>query len=139
MKKLEILGKKYSVKILNYSNSPLAMFIGLECGEGEDKDLMPITTCLGERYCEYSFVQLNTSFVNINSPDMSKVWEAVRLLGGEPYTKFGSQVYLGSGFVDYPLFMFSEDKLKEYDPEGYEAYRDKWIERIPDAQKEYWG
>ena len=92
----EYNGKEYELRIGAYPMAPLAMFIALqEKGNTDPACERVMTVCLGNYQSELSFVQLGSSFIDINNfPEATQILEATRL--ATPYLKFGEPVEMQS-------------------------------------------
>lgn len=145
-KPINICGRDYILNVGNYPATPVAMY--LELVEADTKEPYCVATVnLGKSYTNYlpneddilgptdSFIQLNTSFLNTNMIPDTFLKEIMEKLDGKFYTRYGQEVVMSTGFVDYPLVSFSPDKLKEYDKEGYDNYEKNWWTSVQKEQK----
>jgi len=116
--------EKVQLEISNYRNNN-GLYIGLNAVGGEDTESYgDITINLDGKAPDYcAYVDIN------NMPELEKFIEENDLGEFMGLTK-------RSGFCEFPLYMFSPDKLRELCPDGMEGYErsigaDKKLEQKP--------
>lgn len=120
--KMQFCGKTVErIAVSSYRSSPVCMALELKSGEGSDV----ITVNLGSDIGNGTIMPRGCAFIDVNNyPELPSFIEENGL--GEPYTRFGSPVTMQSGFVEYPLYRFNENSLKEFDESGYAAYAEDY-------------
>ena len=126
-------GEDMYLKIGTYANAKLAMSLSLETAEGEP--YATISKCFGNIYREGTFVPNCSTFIDTNNCPDSLLKPVFEALGGEQRTVFGTPYSIESGFCEYPMYDFSYNKLKEYDPKGFEAYQKDYADNFGIEQR----
>lgn len=122
------------IDILAYQSDKLVM--GLQLIERKSRDpYATVSVNLGECYRPQTFVPCHATFIDTNNNPISKLQDLFEKTGAEPHTVFGEPYYKASGFCTYPLYDFNAEKLKEFDPKGFEDYEKGYYNEIPAAQR----
>lgn len=114
-----------------YSNSIGGMAIQAYDDEGP---FGTFTVNLVERPIQpYDALPKNCAYLDTNNmPDLPEILQKEGL--AEPVLFQGEPVSRDSGYCTYPLYEFDVDKLKEYDPTGYERYSQTWEKAIAEQK-----
>ena len=101
----------------SYQSDPVCMAIELKSGDMTDV----ITVNLGNEIGNGTIMPINCAFIDVNNyPTLPQFIKENNL--GEPYTRFGAPVTAQSGWVEYPLYRFSENAIRNMDLGGYRHY-----------------
>lgn len=133
-RQINLYGKPYNLSITNYQSDPVAMAIVMEDPEAHEQERI-MSVNLGSYIGNGSFVQKNTTYLDVNK--LPGIGEEVQKAGlAQPYTRFGMPVTQQPGFVEYPLYEFNEDLLRQCDPEGYDKYVEGWQKGVKELQSQ---
>lgn len=130
----DIGGEKFSFGISEYASDPMVMGISMYDADEEPYSTLSVNfgSFLGDPYTG-SFIRDNCTFIDTNNnPDAEHF---LKEMGAKPYTKWGSEVKMQSGFCEYPLYEFPNDLLKEMDPKGFEAHEKIYWKNLEIEQK----
>lgn len=127
-------GKECNLNIGSCAETKLAMALQLVDKETQEA-LTTVSVNLGEEYREGSFVPFGSTFIDVNNNDIDELNDLFEKTGAEPRTVFGSPYTVSSGWVDYPIYDFNKDKLKAFDPKGFDEYEKGYREEFPKAQR----
>lgn len=125
--------KNCELHIGTYSCDPLCM--ALQIMNEEDGPITTLSVNLGPETGNMSLIRPNQAFIDTNNNTVAEEW-LQELELAEPYQRFGEPVVAYSGWCAYPLYEFNIDKLKEYDPIGWETHLDQYTknwEKVRDA------
>lgn len=135
-KTIDINGRDVSVRVGAYASNPSAMAVSFALADtGEPYGLATVNL---PQPPDYELLDENTSYLDVNNmPGIMRDLCAAGLGypaydGDEPLTQV-------SGFVEYPLFRFCGDRLRELDPQGYEAYAQGYAAMYDEYQARYDG
>lgn len=122
------------LNINTYYNNKLAMALELvEKETGEPYTVVSVN--LGEEYREGTFVPRGSTFIDVNNNDIDDLKDLFEKTGAKPRMVFGQPYTKPSGWVEYPIYDFDMDKLKEFDPTGFDNYSKDYQSEFPKAQK----
>lgn len=133
-KTIDIDGNAVTVSVGTYASNPAAMAVLLTRADTGKRygmatvNLSPST--------DFELLYENTSYLDVdNMPSIMRDLRAAHL--GYPAYDGDEPVTQASGFVEYPLFVFDADRLRELDPDGYEAYTQRYAETYDAYQARY--
>lgn len=116
MKKLNYMEERWKVHVGSYMDN-CNMAVIIECKDGDDV----ITVNLGNDIGNGSQIQPFMAFLDTNNcPHIAEAIEAAGL--AKPYIRFGQPVIKQSGYVSYPLYVFDEKVLREYNSKEVNDY-----------------
>lgn len=116
--------KDCMLSISHYTNEPLCMALNIY--NGIDGPITTVTVNLGHDIGNNSIMLWNQAFIDVNNNPNILEWIEENGLA-EPVIRFGEQVIACSGFCEYPLYVFNEDKLKEFDESGWAQRKEEWV------------
>ena len=103
--------------------------MSLNLVDKNDEPVTSITTNLGNDIGNGSIMQFCCGFVDVNNnPNIEQFIKENEL--GEPYMRFGEPVIMQSGFCQYPLYQFNQEKLEQLDKVGFENYKNAFINAL---------
>jgi len=114
------------LSISHYTYDPLCM--ALSISNDVDGPITNVTVNLGHDIGNDSIMLWNQAFIDTNKNPNILEWLSETGLA-EPVTRFGEPVIAHSGFCEYPLYAFNEEKLKEYDESGWTQRKEEWTRR----------
>lgn len=115
-------GKRVWLAVEAYRSAPVCMALVLQ-RDGAMADLLTVN--LGSEIGNDTIMPLGCGFVDVNNHADAE--ELIRENGlGEPYMRFSEPVAVKSGFVEYPLYRFNTEKLKELDAVGFARYETEY-------------
>lgn len=122
------------LEVASYTNNPLSIAILLKDAE----DMTPFTTAtvnIGRYTGNGSVLGPYCAFLDTNNnPTLEEF--LIRNHIARPYTRFGEPVYGASGFMEYPLYEFDQELLRQLDPEGCARYEQEYEKGLREYQAE---
>ncbi|MBO4834612.1 MAG: DUF4313 domain-containing protein [Lachnospiraceae bacterium] len=116
------------LEVASYTYNPLSIAILLKDAE----DRTPYTTAtvnIGKYTGNGSVLGPYCAFLDTNNnPTLEEF--LIRNHLAKPYTRFGEPVYGASGFVEYPLYEFDPELLRQIDPEGCAQYEQEYEKEL---------
>lgn len=116
--------KDCMLSISHYTNEPFCMALNIY--NDIDGPITTVTVNLGHDVGNNSIMLWNQAFIDVNNNPNILEWIEENSLA-EPVIRFGEQVIACSGFCEYPLYVFNEDKLKEFDESGWAQRKEEWV------------
>lgn len=112
------------LEVASYTNNPLSIAILLKDAE----DRAPFTTAtvnIGKYTGNGSVLSPYCAYLDTNNNPTIEEF-LIRNHLARPYTRFGEPVYGASGYMEYPLYEFDQELLKQIDPEGCAQYEQEY-------------
>ena len=101
------------VDIANYMANPNSIALQLTCLDGEPMAMTTVNLGYG--------LDFGLAFLDTNNVPLEKLKDFLEKTGAEPVKNHnGKEVTARSGYCEYPLYKFDLDKLKEFDPKGFD-------------------
>ena len=122
--------KDCMLSISHYTNEPLCMALNIY--NDIDGPITTVTVNLGHDIGNNSIMLWNQAFIDVNNNPNILEWIEENDLA-EPVIRFGEQVIACSGFCEYPLYVFNEDKLKEFDESGWAQRKEEWVKHYSEC------